>query len=264
MNNLGTTYYKVMFERKNMLKEKFLLFFLALAPIFRIIPEVFLRRCMGRRYFNFTMAMFLAILLAAVPFIYVSISHYAPNWYDPIIENIFYYVFLSAYVYQCFMRRKDIKHITSVFDFEEYTKSAGYIHSKLADFAEEDGDINYRLVDTVIEPLIILVFGMLCLLFSKGLGLLLIFSALVYRLSYVAQYYLGDSVIMDAIDETLAGQELERIMINGHSKDGNKGVRYYGMRPSKPDLRQPLWDAVNRRKKKDDDEDKDGGKSLAV
>lgn len=263
MTTLSPTYYKVMFERKNVVKEKLLLLFLSIAPFFRMVPEVFLRRKMGRRYFNFSIAIFYALVLALAPIIFASVGFHSPSWYEVVWANIFYYVFLSAYVFQCYMRRKDVKRIKSVFDFEEYTKSNGLVHPKLMEIEDKFGDINYRLIETTIEPLIILVSGLVCLMFSKVLGLFLIFCAVVYCLSYSAQYYLGDEMIMKSIDEQIVGQELERIMIDGHSKSGNRGVRYYGTRPSSPNLRQQLWNRMTRKNKGNGNDD-EGDNGVAV
>lgn len=255
---LSTVYYKTMFGRKNQLSEKLLLFFLGLAPLFRMVPEVFLRRKMGRRYFNLSLALSIGFILGIVPVIYGNTISYSPSWYDVVTNNIPFYAFLSVYCVMCFIRNKDTKHVKGVFDFSEYTKSAGLIHPRLLAFKDSEDETNFRLIETVIEPLLIFSFGLMCLLVSMGLGLFMIFCAVVYRLSYAAQYNIGDNLIMDMIDKIVVGQEMEGIMTKGYSSDGNRGVRFTGTLPKNSNLRGQLWEAMTRKQKGDDGDNNDG------
>lgn len=261
---LSTVYYKTMFGRKNVVKEKMLQLFLGLAPSFRMVPEVFLRRNMGRRYFNFSVAMFIAFLLAVIPVIFVTVKTFSPDWSEFFMDNLAYYAFVSAYIFMCFRRKNDIKHKKGVFDFDEYTKSAGLIHPRLLNFKDLETETNYRLIETTIEPLIIFCGGLILLMVSTGLGIFIIFCALVYRLSYAAQYHIGDNLIMDMIDKIAVGKEIEGIILNGHSHLGNRGVRFFGTRPENPKLRQQLWDELTRKNDGDDKDENGSATSVAL
>ena len=61
-------YYEHVFRRTNAIKEFIYSFFLAIASWPRLLLEVFLRRNMGERYFSFSTAVILLLILCWLPF----------------------------------------------------------------------------------------------------------------------------------------------------------------------------------------------------
>ncbi|WP_276366255.1 hypothetical protein [Chryseolinea sp. H1M3-3] len=71
-------------------------------------------------------------------------------------------------------------------------------------------------------------------------GLLLIVCALLYRLSYIGVYRLGDDFVMDKIDEMISNEQLFDSFIDDKDAEETKGFRFYGRKPESGEFRRTL------------------------
>lgn len=238
-------YYRTVFRRHNVIKEAFLGFFLAFCSWPRLVLEVFLRRNLGERYFSFSSAIIIAVLMAIVPLL---TSAFLERVGHPLSQTAFlgyyttWYGFIVAFLYQSYQRNEEIKRLPSVYDFERFSLSTGWIHPWFMnlEFLGKKGD--ERQIATLLEPGFCFAIGLGLSLLSQPVGSILTFCSIFYSISYLAAYHNGDHFVMDKIDEMIANEELVNSFVEGRTPDETRGFSFYGRKPADPDLRRQLVD----------------------
>lgn len=242
-------YYHIVLSRRNVIKEFILNIFLEIASGPRLLLEVFTRTKFGERYFSFSQAIILTIVLALFPIIKSNMSGFYSYPYrreetDGILtilwHNFTWYAYLGAFMYQCFKRREEIKREPSVFDFARFSLSTGVVNPAFYDFKINGKTPTPRQVSILLEPAIFLGFGILLAIFQQSLGYLLIFCSITYSLSWKAAFYRGDQFIMDKIDQLIANEETARSFIDGRKPEETRGFETYGKRPENTDFRRKV------------------------
>lgn len=230
-------YYHSVLSRRNVIGEAILNFFLGICSYPRLIMEVFLRRNMGERYFTLASAITVGLILFFIPWVIPAYSYLPAG--SIIMENKLWYLFIIAYGYFSFLRYKEIRRNPSVFDFGRYTKSDG----DLLPFLRKT-KFNIRQLEIFIEPLPVLVLGLLLLFFEQYLpGLLFSLCAIIYSLSKAAAYMNGDHFIMDKIDELLCNTDLRDDFLGKGAAESQHGFKFRHDIPDDPNMRGQLFNS---------------------
>jgi hypothetical protein len=239
-------YFREVLRRSNPIKNFFFDLFTAIASWPRLLLEVFIRTNFGERYFSFSNSIMMFILLAvAPPLISASGSsrYYGGfNIKDFLWDNFTWYLFLAGFLYCAIKRRQEVKRLPSVFDFGRFSLSTGRIHPLFYTIVLNGKRAESRIIETIFEPLFFFVIGCFLMFFGQIVGILIVACSLVYSLSYMAAYNVGDNFVMDKIDELICNQELYNAFVDGVDPNNTRGVNYYGRRPADADARRKVAD----------------------
>ena len=250
-------YYRAVFQRKNVLMEFILSFFLAFSSYPRLLLEAFIRKDFGERYFKLSSALTVAVLLGVFPFIQTELAtFFTPTRGDGMFmmrnqpmrndsadlmpDYIGWFIYLAAFVILAFRHDRDIKRAPSVFDFARFSKYTGKVNPAFFRFHLPDRKTDTRRVECLFEPALFFVGGVLLHLIGQKLGGLLIMCSLFYGFSYLAAYVIGDNFVMDKIDEMICNQELEKSFVDDKDESDTRGFRFRGMKPNGRENRQKV------------------------
>ena len=239
----STHYFQTMFRRRNVIKDALLAFFLGLSSWPRMLLEVPIRRNFGERYFKFSTAVTITVVLAMVPLSMLSISrrYYGGSELKALIGSYAtWYAYLAVFFYYALQRREEIKRLPSVFDFARFSLSTGLIHRRFRDFEWNGELVSVRTIETVLEPALFFVAGIGLWFSGQPIGFVLLISSLFYSFSYVAAYQEGDNFLMDKIDERICNEELVNAFINDAGPEESRGFNFYGRRPLDPNARRQV------------------------
>ena len=81
-------------------------------------------------------------------------------------------------------------------------------------------------------------------LIGQPIGSLLMICAVIYGMSYRAQYFIGDNFILDKSDELIANRQLHNTYVNDMDVSQTQGFQVYGRRPADPNFRRELADMM--------------------
>ncbi len=234
-------YFATVFQRRNLVKEFFMSLFLAIASYPRLLLEVFVRKNMGERYFSMASVITLFVVLAALPFVIEK-----RTFLYVLQENILWYLFLAGFLYAANKRRLEIKRLPSVFDFARYSLAKGETNPLLYKFSRFK-NLDIRTMQTLVEPAIFFVGGILLLLIDQDmLGVLLIVSSILFSLSFVAAFHYGDHKVMDEIDRIILSEDMVKAFVDDDDPSLTRGVQFYGRKPADRALRQKVVNGFSR------------------
>ena len=238
-------YYQVVLRRKNLILEFLLTLFLGLASWPRLLLEVYIRKNPGERYFSFSSAISILVLLALFPYwLAKSANFYGHVTAESVVfKNLAWYVYLSGFLVMALKRRNEVKRLPSVFDFERFSLSSGIVNKQFYNFDFNGKRPNIRTIETILEPGLFLLIGIFLAFFGQTLGYLLMVCSIIYSLSYVAAYHIGDNFIMDKIDEMICNEEMVASFVDGRDPGETRGFNAYGRKPTDPDLRRRVANA---------------------
>jgi hypothetical protein len=238
-------YYKNHFGRKNIIKEFFLNLAYSFASFARMPLEIFTRRNFGERYFSFAQTVVFAVFMSLFPIVYIKVQDFAFGGMGAgmiVAKFATWYLFLGTVVKASLKRKQEIKRLPSVFDFARFSLSTGELLPVIRDFAINGKKLNIRTVETLIEPSIFLIAGITLAILAQPIGYFIIVCSVLYSLSYVMAYHIGDNYIMDIIDNIICAEELEDVFVNDKSPRDARGFQDYGRKPSDPDMRRKVAD----------------------
>jgi len=239
-------YYSSVLTRKNVLWEKILDFFLAIASYPRLLLEVFIRKNFGIRYLNYASAFTALIVFALLPTLADSFSElfYQTKYFRRSPQEGFWlryatwYGFLAVYAYFAHKRLGEMKHKPSVFDFAKVSTYSGDIDYRLWTLGNRNW--NLRQIEIFVEPSLFAILGfILYFILGQNLGMLLLIVSGIYSLSYVAAYHKGDNFVMDMIDKMINNEHKGNSFMDD-KEEGHKGVRNYARKPVDPNLRRKV------------------------
>jgi hypothetical protein len=245
-------YYRHVYKRTNAFKEFILMFFLSISSWPRLVVELFTRHRFGIRYFTWSGSVVFVLLLSLYPIIkQTSIRFFFGNYYGPeleiteLIKHYFtWYAYLAAMLYMAYIRRDEIKREPGDFDFEWFSLSAGVIDNRFINISWGGKPVTIRTVETLIEPGLFFCCGLILWLIGQSLGSLLMACAVIYGMSYRAQYYIGDNFILDKSDELIANRQLHNTYVNEMNVSETQGFQIHARRPAAPDYRRDLADMM--------------------
>ena len=236
-----SAYYKTMYQRRNVIKEALLAFFLGLSSWPRMLIEIPIRRNFGERYFSFSGAVALTLLLAIVPLFLIGPMSYRFGGSSSgvlIGKFLTWYLYLAAFIYSAIQRREEIKRLPSVFDFARFSLSSGIINYRFRNFEFNGRRLDVRTIETVLEPSLFFFIGLFLWLAGQPIGFILFISSLFYSFSYAAAYHAGDNFLMDKIDERICNEELVKTFVEDNDPANSRGFNLYCRRPADPDARR--------------------------
>ncbi|MVM34458.1 hypothetical protein GO755_30790 [Spirosoma sp. HMF4905] len=237
-------YYRTVFKRTNTIKEITLSFFIVFCSWPRLLLEVFIRKNFGERYYSFSGAMTILVILAFLPLYFIDSAGrlHGSGIMGFLRYFLSWYIFLVGFFLMAVQRRKEIKLLPSVYDFARFSLSTGNIHHQFYETNFMGKPANVRTIETVLEPGFFLIIGIIHWMFGQPLGLLLVICSIFYSLSYRAAYYQGDQFVMDKIDEMICNEELVNAFLEGRTSDETRGFNFYGHRPADPEVRRRVAD----------------------
>lgn len=234
-------YYRNVFQRKNKLKENFLLLFWGLASYPRLILEVFLRKNMGRRYYTLASAITVWVILFIIPFL--SRDAFYRDFWENINHHKLWYLFWVAFIIFAIIKYKEVKTIEHQFDFDHFSLSTGEKFDFFYDLKFNGKTFSPRQIEIFIEPLPVFILGIIFLLAGQlHIGLLFAISAFFYSQSYAAAYMLSDNFILDKIDEIICNQGLNDTFV--HDEPAKNGFEYNGIKPKSEEWRRKIYEQM--------------------
>lgn len=233
-------YYRDVIKRDNILKQLFLALFSIVTSYPRLLLEVFTREKFGSRYFKLSAAISLAIPLALLPFMKRSLFGFKFDTPAMTLDNVLWYGFLVCFLMVCVKHHRYSRRETAAFDFNKYSLSSGHFNKHFLKVLKMSNR-NYtpRSVETLLEPGLFFILGLLLCILQVKLGVLLVICSVLYSLSYVAAYNSGDNFLLDKIDEIIANRNLEKIFIDDVPKsDADEFEARFSRRPTDGNLRR--------------------------
>lgn len=226
-------YYRTILQRSNPLNSVFIHLVEMITHLGKAVLEVFVRRNLGERYFSIFTALFMAIILFAIPFTF-GIGYGRPSFSETLGANASWYLFIVAFLILCRKRMIEIKRLPSVFDFARYSRSSGEIHPIFSEIKIKGKHFNIRQIEIFLEPAFFLIIGIILIIFQQKIGLVIFVFSLMYSLSYYIAYKKGDDFVMDRIDERICSEALTNDFSDGFEPRQSKGFRFRGDKPADP------------------------------
>lgn len=230
-------YYRSGFGRQNNIKVGILGFALAFCSYPRMLIEVFIRKDFGERYFSFSTLVIFAVLLFIAPLPFLARIEKPFQFF--LFHFVTWYAFVFYFVYTGWQHKKTLKRSPSVFDFARYSGSSGSIHPKFYAFKYRDKSFDIRQIECYLEPLLFLLIGSGLLLLTQFIGAVFIVCSIIYGLSYMGDYYVGDIFIMGLIDEMICNEAFEKTFVQDKDEDV-RGFRSRFKRPTTEELRKQV------------------------
>lgn len=264
-------YFKFVYQSTRTLEAHVVAGALRILSFPRTLLEVFIRKNMGERYFGAGQAILIVLGLGFLAFVYTPVLYMtdARNSFHERLEAngyrydssfdsggsftdsfgfyvtlhfLTWYLFLLVFLYVSYVRYQEIKRLPSVFDFARSSVYTGDIHPFFINFKWKNKNFDVRQIETVLEPLFFFIIGLGLIILQQYIGYVIIISSIGYSLSARIGYIQGDHFIMDIIDNQLFNQEKDEAFVKGNEINNDRGVRYYGRRPTNPEDRKKLSD----------------------
>lgn len=235
-----------MYRRRNVIKETLFSFFFAVSSWPRLLLEVFIRKNFGERYFSFSSAVIITVVLAFVPMVIAVKSYVFQGEHGTLLflsTYLTWYIFLAGFMYMCVKRRNEIRRLPSVFDFARYSKSTGIIDPRFYAIKVQGRVPSVREIATRLEPGFFFAIGICLSVLGQAVGGLLVQCSILYALSYRASYYQADQQIIDAIDRFIVNEEWASSFVDGLDPSKTRGFSAIGRRPADREHRQRIADA---------------------
>ena len=238
-------YYRNVLRRTSLLKSFVIRVFVGLASWPRLILEIFIRKNFGERYFSFSVAILVGVILLLLPVLFqyggnLLLRGSGGGFLTFALGYTSWYLFTAGFLYMAYLRKMEIKRNPSVYDFEKYSLYSGDINPFFYTINFRDWKTSVRRVECLIEPGVFFLAGILLAVFGQSIGTLIIICSIIYSLSYLGSYYLGDDFVMDKIDEMICNEEMLGAFVEDKDASETRGVRFYGRKPADENVRQKV------------------------
>jgi hypothetical protein len=240
------TYFEEVYARESKLKNAILNFLILISSYPRLIIEVFTRRRFGERYFSTISVIIVTALMFYLPFLmegdlnlyrYQQLSRYGMSTMDGYGT---WFAYAGLFLLFSIWHMYEIDKNGSVLKFQRFSLSTGQVHP----FFLKIPFVSIKTIDIYIEPLPFFIGGYILSRFGQSIGTLLMICSIIHSLSHMAAYAKGESFLMDKVDEMIFNESLERVFVDDESSDKNRGVRVYSDKPTSPELRKKVVDAM--------------------
>lgn len=245
-------YYRTTFRRFNLIKDSILGLVFHLCSYPRLLIEVFIRTDFGHRYFSLAAALSVFSLLAFIPFLQSGLYFDLDMLYYVLTDNPLWYGYLFTFLFFSWKRYRELKVKGGWYDHRWFSLSAGVRRDFFEKFTFNGKTPNSRVMTIWIEPLPFFIVGILLLFFHSILGILLVFCSIMYCLSYMAAYHIGDNLIWDIIDEKIVSEATTKYYEGDEDTVAKRGVQFYTDRPDDKELGKIIANGMNQ---KEDDSD---------
>lgn len=241
-------YYRHVLKRTSILKSFIINLFVGIASWPRLLLEVFIRKNFGERYFSFSVAIFVGTLMALLPVAFrfgfsvlFRVRGPSGDFGMFMLDYGSWYVFVGAFLYFSYLHKKAMKRNPSVFDMGKYSLYSGDINPVFKTILKSLGmKPSIRRIECLIEPALFFIGGFILMMLGQSIGTLILVCSIIYGLSYLGSYYLGDSFVMDKVDEMICNEELFDAFVEGKDASETRGFRFYGHIPKDRAVRETL------------------------
>lgn len=238
--------FRSVYNRSSFWTKRFFEIMYGLGSPFRLILEVFIRKHFGQRYFSFGGIIILTLLLGILPiwgtkwFLTHVFHHYGDS--SAIVYARFWswYVFLAGLLFMGWRRRQEILNSPGIAREEKLTVYSGDIDMRFFNLFGSKFRFSIRQVEMLIEPGFFFAIGFILYMIDQYLGYLLMFSAVMYSLSYVASYYFSDNKILDILDDIIANRNFFSAFVGNGEINPNHGVRWSAHKPYDEKVRERI------------------------
>jgi len=245
-------YFKTTIKRKNPITAFFLGLFTFSVGMPRMICETFSRKDFGERYWNIGWATIYTALLLSVPMSgLLPMKFLGAGAPETILDSFTWYLFVMAFAYKSGRHWDDQRRNPSTFDFGKYSYSSGKLDNRFINFRINGKTLDYRTIETIIEPAFFFAVGLGLTILHQSIGLLLVFSSIAYSASRFLDYHNGDEKVLDIIDSMIIKEDYERAFMDEMELDNGRGLHIPSRRPKDMKNRKKVVDAMFAQ---DDDE----------
>ncbi len=244
-------HFRKVIRRENVLKNGIHNVFMSMASFSRLLFEVFTRHDFGERYFRLSAALTLILILAFFPLIPSSVASLVSGNFSliPSAHYITWYMFLAAHVYLSIGHFKDKNLNRANATKVQYSLFSGYFNNILVHTFSGEVTDDSRFMETVLEPALFAILGIVLMIFGQSLGYLLLINSIIYAIGYMAAYKEGDDFVMDTLDESIAKEAFYRIFISGENTDTWMNYRFVGRIPEDENIRKRIGTSVQEQEK---------------
>ncbi len=247
-------YYRRVLRRNSLVKLFIIRLFVSTASWPRMLLEVFIRKNFGERYFSFSTAIVIAVFMTILPvtFYYGSSLFFRSYGYGStppfsgfMVSYTTWYIFIAGFLFMAWIRSKEIKRNPSVFDFKKFSLYSGDIDQRFYTLKLLRKEPSFRLVECLLEPAFFFAAGVVLVVLGQSIGTMITVCSIIYSLSYVGAYYLGDDFVMDKIDEMICNEEIFDSFVKDKDASETRGVRFYGRKPDDEDVRRVVVESFS-------------------
>lgn len=240
-------YFASTFGRSNPFKNVLLGIFTIMASMPRAILECFTRSGFGRRYFSFGWCIIYAAFLALVPILKESVPVFQQEektGWDFMFHNLSWYAFLLLFLYKSYGHYEALKLPPSIFDFSKYSYSIGVLNKRFLNLKWNGKSLDFRFIETIVEPAFFLVIGLGLMILGQDLGMLLFVSSLFYSGSRFLAYAEGDKMVLDMIDKIIIAEEYSKAFVQDLGAEKTRGFSIPSRRLASEEQRQKVADMM--------------------
>ncbi|MGE6221069.1 hypothetical protein ACQKCH_14675 [Nubsella zeaxanthinifaciens] len=238
------SYYRNVFQRRNVIKDFFSAIFQSIASYPRLTLEVFIKGQFGVRYFSLASVITIAIILAILPIFFSRMfggyGGYSSGFFDTVEEHKLFYIFIVLFIGFSIKRYREIKQPWGVIDPTKFSLSMGTADAWLINLKFNGKPIDGRYREVFVEPAIFLIIGIICLLLKSMLGPILIIFSIIYCLSFLFAYRDGDNWAMDINDQRISAEQFHDTFVNDKT-NSESGFEYRGAKPNSKDDREKIY-----------------------
>ena len=162
-----------------------------------------------------------------------------------------WYIYLALFLVMSIRHHLEMKQAASTLDFAQYSFDNGKAHKVFLDIDVGGKKGNDRIIECWLEPGAAFLVGFMLALIGQALGWLLMFSAVVYAISYRSAYEAADNSVLDLIDDMIINRGLAESFLNDAAKSETLGYRFLGRKPSDLEKRKVVFEQMMKNRDKD-------------
>lgn len=200
----------------------------------RLLIEVFTRKHFGPQYINLSSVLGAAFLLFTLPLLlifgpdvimWVIRLFEAPRYHPPTEHEyagyITWYIFAGVFLVTGIRRYLESRRNNFGEDFRVSARHSGDTHPFII---KVFGQNDFRKLETIIEPGLALGLGIILHYAGQPLGMLLIICSIIYTVSYLGAYKLGDDFMYElnntAIQSTFKANKVQEFFEKENQSKG--------------------------------------------
>jgi len=228
--------------RGNRIFENITDFFFSLSSYPSYIVEVFLRKKFGERYFTTTHAILISIVMLGIWF---AIGKQGRE-----IIGFTWLIFIAAFLVQAIRHRLEMKKYGTAYNFDRFSYSDGEILPfwwKIIDTKVFGIIITRYKVLIYLEPAIPIILGLHFSLipFTRGVGILLFISGLLFSFRSFMKAQRARNMVLDMIDEKIVMEAKHDVLVEEKPMSETKGISFPIELPKSRELREELSNSMD-------------------
>ncbi len=257
--------FHLVLTRQNMLRPIWHGFVLMFSSWPSLVVEIFTRRKFGERYFSlascFTtigIVLFFTVWFTDWQVWLWRSMGYGVQYSDVRGGNaskIVILIFAAIALFVSFRHKREIKRQGKTLDMERFSQSGGIgcsywyrLYEILPSWLADRYPVHEETLLRFYEPISAILVGLVCTIlpFTRILGLVLIVCGTFYYWRSSVSYAQGRHLVLDMIDKLILNEEMEAVFVNDAPPEEHSGVFVMAPRPESQDMRQALYDAMQK------------------